>query len=181
MKRSSAIASFVGYTFLVIGLGLYLFNELGPTHKQFNVISSKVEAKFTPPVDPFSAKELVKTHPRMQEICDAVGGCDKVDTECEVYDGSGNTDLRNSSWFKIGSDVYDTYLSGDGWFVMLSNNTFEVHGVKAFPYPIVKDRKLAMNDAIEVAITDWLADWKKYTDNHVIYPNSKPCDANCLK
>jgi len=61
-------------------------------------------AHVVPEPDPDSGVVWVKHHPKLQKICDAVGGCENVTVKCEKYDGTGNTNLRNTTWWEITAD-----------------------------------------------------------------------------
>lgn len=103
-------------------------------------------------IDPFSAPELVKKHPRLQKICDLAGGCDKVKIECTVYDNTGNTVLRNETVWVITALEID----GEGF-------------------------KTLSKHPIEQAVDSWFEHQKidaEYNNSiqKEIYPNSKPCD-----
>ena len=53
---------------------------------------------------PNLATRLVKQYPEMQSICDRAGGCWNVTVTCEKYDNTGNSSLRNSTWWTIETD-----------------------------------------------------------------------------
>lgn len=183
MKRSTTITAFLVYLVLVFGVSAHVFNKMDGDHKKFDTFTTKVTEKIEGPPDLFSAKELVKTHPRMQQICDLAGGCDKVKTETTIYDGTGNTDMRNEIWFRVSTEIDDNYNSGSGWFDVKPDGTYFVRGVASVDKPVT-GKKVAMNTAIEFAIDEWIYLYKqdkpKVEDTHV-YPNSKSCDASCLQ
>lgn len=125
-------------------------------------------------VDPTA--ELVKTHPRLQQICDIAGGCFFVDIDCEKYDDTGNTNLRNETWWHIVAKD----ATGYGWYDSTpTNGVYKIHGGDK----TAKDLKDVKYIAIEEAISDWAENYKRHQDyeneHETVYPHSTPCDGNC--
>lgn len=123
-----------------------------------------------------TTEEMVKIHPRLQSICDLAGGCFFVEIDCEKYDNTGNTSMRNQIWWSIkaknttGYGYYD-YKPTDG--------LYPIHGTDKN----AKDLKEAKSLAIEQAISDWAENYQgeQSVDNGTDYiiPHSIPCDSNC--
>ena len=74
-----------------------------------------------------AASNFVKAHPRMQQICDAAGGCQKVTLTCSKYD-SGNDALAGHTFWHIEAE-HIVGIGEDGYG----------------------------EDALESAIDDWLS------------------------
>lgn len=110
--------------------------------------------------DPLSVSELVKTHPRLQNICDLAGGCDKVEIECTKYDNTGNSQLRGEIVWRIDADI---------------PNIGHVFGISF------------KKTLLEGAIKDWFRTYEMKKEeasrNHgeKIYPNTLKCDKDCIK
>lgn len=113
------------------------------------------------PASPMSAYSLSKTHPRLQKICNIEHGCFFVTIKCTKYDDSGNSDLRGLTFWEV-SDWWDN-----------------INGAGIDKY----DGK----DSLNAAIKDWFRDkeiWEeinKEDENKTVYPNSKPCDPDCIE
>lgn len=126
------------------------------------VVFDSLFSKEKPPVrEQNLAEKMVKVYPKLQKICDKVGGCKNVTITCKKYDGAGNTNLRNSTWWEIDAG----YITGYGYGTTTRN--FDNHA------------------AIKRAIEDYL---ENYRENHSsddqpkdIYPNHVSCDKDCWK
>jgi hypothetical protein len=58
---------------------------------------------------------LAARYPELKSICDAAGGCEHVEVICTKYDGSGNSDLRNETFYKVRAEVNGHAITGMGW------------------------------------------------------------------
>ena len=108
---------------------------------------------------PNTAMLLLRTHPRLQAVCDDVGGCENVRVTCTRYDGTGNTILVNTTYWVIRAGG----VMGEGYY---PNN---------HPSP---------DAAIEDALTNYLAVWWATKDDDIdqkkiVYPNSTDCKEDC--
>lgn len=117
-------------------------------------------------IHPNLATQMVKSYPELQAICDYAGGCQNVDIKCTKYDGSGNTSLRNLTWWTIEtSETSENSVQGDGWS---------------------EEEHLDNHAAIEQAIRNFWEDveWRKHKhdeDHPAVYPHQTPCPKDCWK
>lgn len=114
-------------------------------------------------IHPNLATKLVKQHPNLQHICDYVGGCENVKISCIRYDGQGNSDLRNKTFWLV-----ETGNLGDG--------TWQSGG------GVAENDHLNTNQTIEDAIEAYWYWWRlQQTEEpvHTVYPNGTPCDKDC--
>jgi hypothetical protein len=124
-------------------------------------------------------KYMVKEHPNLQTICDIAGGCFWVDVECEHYDDSGNTSMRNETWITIDAKE----VKGYGWYKR-SGDGFIVHSASFGDHYVTTSRE-AYSDAFEYAIRDWAGTYKSRQERNDdgtekdVYPNSSPCNEEC--
>lgn len=108
---------------------------------------------------PMSVGNLVKSHPELQKVCDLSGGCFFVNVSCTKYDMTGNSSLRGDVFWKVTS-----------WW-----SSYTGYGIEKF----------SGSNSLNTAIKDWL-DTSQRRDRFagepkIVYPNSKPCDPDCLK
>jgi hypothetical protein len=119
-------------------------------------------------VYPNLATRLLPKHPQLQHICDYAGGCQNVSIKCTRYDGSGNTDLRNQTYWNIETGSVD----GGNWEYGVSfqdNNHI--------------DTDKAIDEAISLYWRMWSVHQELYkTEPKIpVYPKSTSCDKDCLK
>lgn len=118
-------------------------------------------------VFPNLATRLAKQYPRLQDICDSVGGCQNVDVRCLRYDGYGNTWIRNTSYLTIETGEFKS-----------EDNDTEVYGQYGYP-----NDKPDLGRAINEAVTDYwnYAKWKETRTDKIIFPRSSDCSKDCFK
>lgn len=110
---------------------------------------------------------LAAAHPKVKQMCDLVGSCSAITFECTVYDGTGNTVLRNQTFVEFsmyhGGASHDRYVHGA---VFADNDKADI--------PAMIDK------AAERFSEDWNRD--AYPDTpSTVYPNSHPCDDAACK
>jgi hypothetical protein len=164
VKKTIVLITYPIAFVLGMSMGVFYQHKTGKT---------PVEAAYNY-VDPTA--ELVKIHPRLQKICDLAGGCFFVDIDCDKYDDTGNSSLKNLTWWSI--KAKDT--SGYAWYD--SNPKDGIYHVGAGD-KTAKDLKDAKYIAIENAISDWADNYERRQDNdnkdETTYPHSTPCDSSC--
>ena len=107
------------------------------------------------------AQRMSKTYPEIKAICDSVGSCWNVKIMCTRYDGSGNSLLRNKTFWSITTE--NPYVGG---------------------YSIQDNAHIDTPSAIREAASNYwnikkMRDEENVDDNRTIYPNSTDCSNNC--
>jgi len=116
-------------------------------------------------IDPNLATRLVKTHPRMQAVCDYAGGCQNVEVTCTRYDGTRSiTTLQNTTFVEIQTNpIFGKGIYGIGYF---PNDTPNFH------------------QAVEDAISEYWNNASVVNTSHEsidVLPNSTSCDKDCTQ
>jgi len=125
----------------------YMYNQLHP---------SQLRLPKPPPGPPIAA-----LFPVLQPICDAAGGCDKVELVCVKYDGKGNSVIRNRTYYRIYATINGQRYIGVGW---------------------TENAKPDCHRAIAQAAKDfWEYVHYGLDESKIIYPDQLPCDGGCFK
>ena len=113
-------------------------------------------------VHPNLATRLLPDYPALQAICDHAGGCQNVEIYCTRYDGTGNSTLRNTTFWKISTT--NDHITGFGW---------------------TPNDHLDTKHAIAQAIGDYLdtvrSDERYSAEPPTVYPNETSCNSDCGK
>lgn len=113
----------------------------------------------TSKVLPLAARFLV-----LKSICDAAGGCENVEIICKKYDGSGNSNLRNTTVYYVDATVKGQSYEGVGF---TENSAPNCHK--------------AIAEAAEDFWDSYRVHNQESHEKETVYPNSLPCNGDCFK
>jgi hypothetical protein len=159
--KIGAILTLIIAIFVIILLGVIINHD--NSKFKFNRMRDGMIVNLMPTV-----QELVKTHPRLQKICDLSGGCQNIELKCRQYDNTGNSNIKGLVVIEIASDVLET----DKY------KTFRVVGYD-------QENKSENKQVMDKAIESWLEFYEDTKGQHLkanptlVYPNIIPCTRDC--
>jgi hypothetical protein len=105
---------------------------------------------------------MSKTYLEIRAICDSVGGCWKVEITCTRYDGTGNSSIRNQTFWNITTE--DPYIHG---------------------FSVQDNAHIDTASAIRDAVVEYWENKKIHDEINTqsggatVYPNSTDCSNDC--